>query len=114
MKTEWKGRSALHLGNDRVEMTMLTGGGHIVSFSFTPASGHATENVMWESPWTTADPLTPEHDELAKQYGGRPTGNFSLPILAIHCASIALDFRRNLKPASESRCMERPRCELDL
>ncbi len=76
MKTEWKGRSALHLGNDRVEMTMLTGGGHIVSFSFTPNSKHATENVIWESPWTTADPLTPEHEDLAMQYGGRPAGTF--------------------------------------
>ena len=76
MKTEWKGRSALHLGNDRVEMTMLTGGGHIASFSFTPNSGHQTENVIWESPWLSADPLTPEHDELSAQYGGRPTGNF--------------------------------------
>jgi hypothetical protein len=76
MKTQWKGRSAVHLGNDRVEMTMLTGGGHIASFSFTPNSGHTTENVIWESPWPSADPLTPEHDELAKQYGDRPTGTF--------------------------------------
>lgn len=76
MKTEWKGRSALHLGNDRVEMTMLTGGGHIASFAFTPNSGHPTANVIWESPWATADPLTPEHDELSNQYGGRPIGTF--------------------------------------
>jgi hypothetical protein len=76
VKTEWKGRSALQLANDRVEMTMLTGGGHIASFSFTPNSGHTTENVIWESPWASADPLTPEHDELAQQYGGRPTGTF--------------------------------------
>jgi hypothetical protein len=76
MMTEWKGMSALHLGNDRVQMTILTGGGHIASFAFTPASGYATENVIWESPWNTADPLTPEHDELSKQYGGRPIGNF--------------------------------------
>jgi hypothetical protein len=76
MKTQWKGRSALHLGNDRVEMTMLTGGGHIASFSFTSNSGRRNENAIWESPWETADPLTPEHDELAQQYGGRPTGTF--------------------------------------
>ncbi|HET9101299.1 MAG TPA: hypothetical protein VFN62_12970 [Acidobacteriaceae bacterium] len=76
MKTEWKGRRALHLGSDRVEVTVLAWGGHIVSFSFTPNSGHATKNVIWESPWTTADPLTPAHDELSKQYGGRPTGSF--------------------------------------
>ncbi|MHB1937728.1 MAG: aldose epimerase family protein [Acidobacteriaceae bacterium] len=76
MKTEWKGRSAFHLGNDRVEMTMLTGGGHIASFSFTPSSGHPTENAIWESPWPSADPLTPKHDELSAQYGGRPTGTF--------------------------------------
>ena len=76
MKSEWKGRSALHLGNDLVQLTMLTGGGHLTSFSFTPSSGNPTENVIWESPWVTADPLTPEHDELARQYGGRPIGNF--------------------------------------
>ena len=76
MKTQWKGRSALHLGNDRVQMTMLTGGGHIASFSFAPSSGYATENVIWESPWPTADPLSPEHDELSKQYGDRPAGIF--------------------------------------
>jgi len=76
LKTEWKGRSAFRIRNDRVEMTMLAGGGHIVSFAFTPKSEYATQNVIWESPWTTADPLTSEHDELANQYGGRPTGTF--------------------------------------
>ena len=76
MMKEWKCRSAFHLGSDRVEMTVLTGGGHIASFSFTPNSGHPTENAIWESPWPSADPLTPEHDELSAQYGGRPTGTF--------------------------------------
>lgn len=76
MKTEWKGRGAIQLGNDLVEMTMLTGGGHIASFSFTPKSGHVSENVIWEAPWPTIDPLSPEHDELSEQYGGRPTGPF--------------------------------------
>jgi hypothetical protein len=76
MTVQWKGRSAAKLGNDLVKMTMLTGGGHIASFSFTPASGYATENVIWEAPWSTADPLTPEHDELSEQYGGRPAGPF--------------------------------------
>ena len=81
MKTEWKGRSALHLGNDRVEMTVLTGGGHIASFSFTPASGHATDNVIWESPWTTADPLTPEHDELSEAIWRQADREFSRVVL---------------------------------
>jgi hypothetical protein len=76
MSVQWKGRSAVKLGNDLVEMTMLIGGGHIASFSFTPASGYATGNVIWEAPWPTADPLTPEHDELSERYGGRPTGPF--------------------------------------
>ncbi|MES2221641.1 MAG: hypothetical protein V4587_11825 [Acidobacteriota bacterium] len=76
MKTEWKSRSALQLGNDLVQMTMLTGGGHLAAFAFVPSSGNATDNAIWESPWPTADPLTPEHDELSKAYGGRPTGTF--------------------------------------
>ena len=76
MSVQWNGRNAVKLGNDLVEMTMLTGGGHIASFSFTPASGHAIENAIWEAPWPTADPLTPEHDELSERYGGRPTGPF--------------------------------------
>jgi hypothetical protein len=71
MKTQWKGRSALQLANDRVQMTMLTGGGHIASFSFTPNSGHTTENVIWESPWDSADPLTPELRTSVRS-GGKP------------------------------------------
>lgn len=76
MKTEWQGRRAIQVGNGLVELTMLTGGGHIASFSFAPNSGHTIENAIWEAPWPTADPLTPEHDKLSQQYGGRPTGPF--------------------------------------
>jgi len=67
----WHGRSAIKLTNGVVEATILRGGGHLAEYRFV-----AGNNVLWESPWPTADPATPAHATLAAQYGELGVGEF--------------------------------------
>lgn len=61
----WKGRDATRLKNSLVEMTVLTGGGHLAEFRFLEQEGVSSANVLWEAPWDTFDPnqdLVREHE----------------------------------------------------
>ncbi|HZL25048.1 MAG TPA: hypothetical protein VFC39_00805, partial [Acidobacteriaceae bacterium] len=67
----WHGRVAIKLTSDVAEATILPGGGHLAAWRFVGGN-----NVLWESPWPTADPATPTHASLAAQYGEAGVGEF--------------------------------------
>jgi hypothetical protein len=67
----WHGRMAITLTNGVAEATILPGGGHLAAWRFVGGN-----NVLWESPWPTADPATRMHASLAAQYGGLGVGEF--------------------------------------
>jgi len=74
MPGTWKNRSALHLRNDALEVTVLASGGHIASLRCVGDPRAA--NMLWEAPWPTEDIGTPLHQQLVEDYGGGPTGVF--------------------------------------
>jgi hypothetical protein len=68
----WKHRRAHRLSNTKIELTVLTGGGHIADFRLC---GHSM-NALWESPWRTIEPQTFSSREHAPFYGDGPVGRF--------------------------------------
>lgn len=73
---EWKGRAANRLSNGVVEMTVLTGGGHLADFRFLAENGVESPNVLWEAPWVTLDPTDDRLSELVRSYGPTEVGRF--------------------------------------
>jgi hypothetical protein len=73
---QWKGREALRLTNGVIELIVLTGGGHLVSLRFLTHEGRRSENVLWESPWETLDPVGDWTEDLARMYGSAEMGRF--------------------------------------
>jgi hypothetical protein len=71
----WKGRDALSLGNGRLQAVILACGGHIAELCLLDREG-ASMNLLWESPWETADPGTSDARRLSEAYGGMPAGPF--------------------------------------
>jgi hypothetical protein len=51
-ETTFRGRRAIRLSNDRVELTALTGGGHIAEFRLRDSS----LNPLWQPPWPSIEP----------------------------------------------------------
>jgi hypothetical protein len=87
-RTKWRERPAFCLNNGVVQLTTLTGGGHIADFRLLDTSGNAV-NSLWEVPWPTMDPdkfRNPDlhKDDLRKddlrrnvrKYGPAPVGQF--------------------------------------
>ena len=74
MAGKWKNRSALHLRNEALEVTVLASGGHIASLR--RMGDPRAANLLWEAPWPTADFDTPLHRQLVQDYGGGSTGLF--------------------------------------
>jgi hypothetical protein len=77
-KTKWHGRPAFCLNNGIVQLTMLTGGGHIADFQLLDPTGSSV-NSLWEAPWPTMDPDTFRKGDLSKnvrKYGPAPIGKF--------------------------------------
>ena len=68
---EWDQRRGYQLSNGTVELTLLTGGGHIADFRL---SGTST-NVIWEAPWHTIEPQSFSDDDISL-YGDRAIGRF--------------------------------------
>ncbi|MGE5109479.1 MAG: DUF4432 family protein [Acidobacteriaceae bacterium] len=67
----WKNRHAYHLSNDKVELTVLPGGGHLVDFRLKGSP----VNALWEAPWDTIEPQTFSAEDAAI-YGSGPVGKF--------------------------------------
>jgi hypothetical protein len=72
----WNGRDAVRLSNQAIELTALNGGGHIAGLHLLKHGENSSVNMIWESPWETADPGSERATELAKQYGPLGTGKF--------------------------------------
>jgi len=72
----WKGREATRLANGVAEMICLTGGGHLASLRLLDRDGSASQNVFWEAPWTTRDPVEEWSDGLSLCYGPVEIGRF--------------------------------------
>jgi hypothetical protein len=72
-KTKWRNRPAYCLNNGVVQLTTLTGGGHIADFRLLDATGGV--NALWEAPWPTMDPNSFRSSHIRK-YGPTPAGKF--------------------------------------
>lgn len=88
-RSAWRGRPAWMLGNERIQVTVLTGGGHVAEFRFHEASGYATVNPLWEPSWTTLDPARYRAGRDAAVYGPAGIGRY-LAGMAGH--SLCLDY----------------------
>jgi hypothetical protein len=68
----WKNRAGYRLSNEKIELTVLLGGGHIADFRF-----HGSPlNTLWEPPWTTIDPHTFSLSRHQALYGDLCVGRF--------------------------------------
>jgi hypothetical protein len=68
----WRGRSAVTLSNDKIEITILSGGGHIVSLRLLTEAAVAMPNPLWQPAWATTDPAL---RKLASEAGVAPPGD---------------------------------------
>ena len=73
---QWKGRDAVRLTNGIVELISLAGGGHLASFRFLAQTGLPSENIFWEAPWETIDPVRNWTEDLSQIYGPAEIGRF--------------------------------------
>jgi hypothetical protein len=72
----WKGRDATRLANGVVELISILGGGHLASFKLLGQEGRLSQNVLWEAPWITRDPLDKWSGDLSRLYGSEEIGKF--------------------------------------
>jgi hypothetical protein len=73
-KTKWRSRPAYCLNNGVVQLTTLTGGGHIADFRLLDPTSSSV-NALWEAPWPTMDPNSFRSSHIRK-YGPTPVGKF--------------------------------------
>ena len=86
----FRGRRAIRLANDLIEVLLLLGGGHVARMSFLDLN----LNPLWEPPWATMEPE--EYDPKRNpEYG--PSEGRLLASLAGH--SLCLDHFGDLSPA---------------
>jgi hypothetical protein len=76
MAARWRDRSAMTLANGVVEATLLPGGGHLAQWRFAANHGPSQDNVLWETPWETADPGSPSHTAITEQFADQAAGQF--------------------------------------
>jgi hypothetical protein len=65
----WHGRKAFLLGNSLVQLTTLTGGGHIAELRFADAKGLPCLNPLWVPPWPTIEPYNYREETHRSRYG---------------------------------------------
>jgi hypothetical protein len=75
-RMQWKGRDAIRLENDAIELISLTGGGHLASLRFLHREGPLAQNVLWEAPWPTVDPAAEWSENLERDYGPMEIGKY--------------------------------------
>ncbi len=71
-RTTWRGRKACLIGNELVELTHLTGGGHIVDFHFRDKT--RCTNPYWVPRWKSLEPFNFKPEKHARIYGSPETG----------------------------------------
>jgi Domain of unknown function (DUF4432) len=69
---QWKNRQGCRLSNGLVELTVLTGGGHIADFRLNGSP----MNAIWEAPWPTIEPQNFSAHRDCPLYGDDPVGKF--------------------------------------
>lgn len=76
-KTTWRNRPAFCLNNGVVQLTALTGGGHIADFRLLDPTVSSV-NSLWEAPWPTMDPgkFGSNLRKNVRKYGPAPVGEF--------------------------------------
>lgn len=88
-RSDWRGRPAWIVGNDLIQATVLTGGGHIAEFRFHASTGQASVNPLWEPSWETMDPSRYREARDAEVYGSSAVGRY-LAGMAGH--SVCVDY----------------------
>ena len=76
VSVRWKGRHAVRLRTESWELISLTGGGHLAAFRFNNVDGCPQQNLLWEAPWATHDPVRCWSEELSRLYGPPQTSKF--------------------------------------
>ncbi|HEU5339672.1 hypothetical protein [Edaphobacter sp.] len=74
--TGWGERKSVTLTNGVAEATLLPGGGHVAGWRLVHGRGRSDANLLWEAPWKTADPDSPECGPLAESYDDIAAGRF--------------------------------------
>lgn len=88
-RTLWRGRKAYVLGNRTIQLTTLTGGGHIAEFRFDDTTTAPAVSPLWVPPWPTIEPYRYRQNIHSREYGSITEGKL-LSGLAGH--NICLDF----------------------
>jgi len=70
----WHGRDAYVLGNEKIRLVVLTGGGHIAEFRFANSTGLPTVNPLWVPVWKMREPYQYREKLHAAHYGPPATG----------------------------------------
>lgn len=83
---DYHGRRAWTLRNDKIQVVITPGGGHIASITLRSGRG-AGLNPLWLPPWQSVEPGAWKKDPAA--YGGKPAAQLLSSILG---QNIALDF----------------------
>jgi hypothetical protein len=73
-KTSWHGRDARLLGNDKVRLVVLTGGGHVAEFRFAESTGLSTVSALWVPVWKLIEPYHYRAKVHAARYGPPAVG----------------------------------------
>jgi hypothetical protein len=74
-RTQWRGRPALFLANDRLALCFLLGGGHLASLSCRTGLASSV-NLLWEANWRTIDPQEYSQRAHGRKFGPPPAGQF--------------------------------------
>src|SRR5208337_1775365 len=96
----WHGRKAFLLENSLVQLTTLTGGGHIAELRFADAKGLPCLNPLWVPPWPTIEPYNYREETHRAQYGTLTEGKL-LSGLAGH--NLCLDYFGSPSPEEAKR-----------
>jgi hypothetical protein len=68
-ETVWTGRDAAKISNDRMELTVLSQGGHLADLRFRDESGSRSGNLLWTAPWMSSDQSQLSQQELSETAG---------------------------------------------
>lgn len=88
-ESNWQGRQSWILGNGRVQLTTLMGGGHIAEMRFEESSNLSTINPLWVPPWKTMDPHRYVSTRDVHKYGTTTEGKL---LCGITGHNICLDY----------------------
>jgi hypothetical protein len=80
------GRRVVWIGNEKLQIALANGGGHIAALRTPGMSEQA--NPYWQPPWNSIEPEAATPSVIDQEYGGAPEGRLLASILG---HSVALD-----------------------